>query len=235
MKVLLTRPEGRNQAMVEQLTQRGIAHLVTPIIEVVSSNIVPSEASLNHADIMIFISTNAVSHAANLCKLPTHCQYYAVGQATFDALSALGIQAEQAPIDAQDSEGLLSLSSLASIEGKSVIIVRGNGGRETLAEQLKHRGAKVDYWESYVRKAIDHKKPTVAKAWIDFGIDTVVVTSGEILANLVNLLTKEQFAWLRSCHIIVPSTRVKEQALQLGLDNISNANGASTQAILAHI
>ncbi|MGL4833361.1 MAG: uroporphyrinogen-III synthase, partial [Shewanella sp.] len=34
MKVLLTRPEGRNQSMVDALHERGIANWVTPLLSV---------------------------------------------------------------------------------------------------------------------------------------------------------------------------------------------------------
>ncbi|MBR9729603.1 uroporphyrinogen-III synthase [Shewanella intestini] len=241
MKVLLTRPAGRNQEMVDHLTQRQIDHLVTPMIEVVCSNNPFPTPTIDQTDIMIFISTNAVKYAAQLLpqplaqSLPQSCQFYAVGQATHDALTQLGVQATPSPTSSQDSEGLLSLPQLTSLAQKQVIIVRGNGGRETLAQEITQRGGNVNYWETYTRQAIAYKTPDVYQAWIDFKIDTIVVTSGEILANLVNLLPKELFAWLRSCHIIVPSTRVKLQANELGLSYVTNANGASTPAILANL
>ena len=37
MKVLLTRPQGRNQAMEEQLSLRDVAYLVTPLLSVVET------------------------------------------------------------------------------------------------------------------------------------------------------------------------------------------------------
>ncbi|WP_394130146.1 uroporphyrinogen-III synthase [Shewanella maritima] len=237
MRVLLTRPEGRNQAMSEQLQLRSIAHLITPMIEVISSNQPVDSHLLQQAEILIFVSTNAVEFAAKQLTngFPQHCHYFAVGNATADLLESFGLAVTRAPSSSQDSEGLLSLTELQQVNQQNVLIVRGNGGRETIAEQLRLRGAHVSYWETYTRQRPQELDNHTCQQWVDFNIDTIVVTSGEILSNLVNLLPKELFAWFRSCHIIVPSTRVELQALELGLINVSNAQGANTQAILAQL
>jgi uroporphyrinogen-III synthase len=162
MKVLLTRPEGRNQSMVDALNERGIAHWVTPLLGVEATPpITCAPHPLAHADIIICISANAVTFAATFADsaLTTHplskvwpqAQYFAVGHATWEALNLLGIAALEAPEDCQQTEGLLSLASLQDIQAKQIVIIRGVGGRETLAEQLAQRGAKVCYWEVYQR------------------------------------------------------------------------------------
>ena len=237
MKILLTRPQGRNQAMEELLTQLRVAYLVTPLITVVETQESISQKALAQADNLIFISTNAVEFAAKKLHytFPQHCRYFAVGQATTDSLAQYHIDAFTAPEDSQDSEGLLSLPQLNNITQQSFIIVRGLGGRETLAEQLTLRGADVSYWQVYQRTAPALDNKVICQHWKSFGIDTIIVTSGEILTNLVNLVPKELFAWLRSCHIIVPSNRVELQAKAMGLNYISNANGANTQAVLASL
>ncbi|GGB71005.1 uroporphyrinogen-III synthase [Shewanella inventionis] len=237
MKVLLTRPQGRNQAMEEQLTRSGVAYLVTPLLEVVATNEYLDQSHLNNADNLLFISTNAVEFAAQQLqnRFPHHCRYFAVGQATADSLAALNINAITAPETNQDSEGLLSLPQLQNVQKQTFIIVRGVGGRETLAEQLIARGAAVSYWQVYQRVTPTLNRSTICEQWQSFGIDTIVVTSGEILSNLVGLVSKESFAWLRSCHIIVPSNRVEIQAKAMGLSHITNANGANTQATLTSL
>jgi uroporphyrinogen-III synthase len=237
MKVLLTRPQGRNQAMEEQLSQRDVAYFVTPLLAVIETDESIADAVLAHTDNLLFISTNAVDFAATKLhhNFPSHCRYFAVGQATADSLAHYNIHAISAPEDSQDSEGLLSLPQFQHVDKQSFIIVRGLGGREMLAEQLQLRGATVNYWQVYqrARPTLDAKQMT--QQWKSFGIDTIVVTSGEILSNLVDLVPKELFAWLRSCHIIVPSNRVELQAKAMGLSRITNANGANYQAILASL
>jgi len=237
MKVLLTRPLGRNQAMEEQLSLRDVAYCVTPLLAVIETDESVADAVLAQTDNLLFISTNAVEFAAKkLCNnFPSHCRYFAVGQATADSLAQYNIHTISAPEDSQDSEGLLSRPPLQHVDKQSFIIVRGIGGREALAEQLLLRGAKVNYWQVYQRVIPRLNGKEITQQWKSFEIDTIVVTSGEILSNLVSLVPKESFAWLRSCHIIVPSNRVELQAKAMGLGHITNANGANTQAILASL
>ena len=152
MKVLLTRPQGRNQAMEQQLSQRDVAFHVTPLLAVVATTEQLDQNSLNNIDNLLFISTNAVKFAAQkLQQFPTHCRYFAVGQATADSLAQYHIHALASPETSQDSEGLLSLPQLQDVDKQTFMIVRGVGGRETLAEQLTERGARVNYWQVYQR------------------------------------------------------------------------------------
>ncbi|NMH65158.1 uroporphyrinogen-III synthase [Shewanella salipaludis] len=236
MRVLLTRPDGRNAAMAAALSARGIAHLVTPLLAVEPLSGAALEAGLNRlqtADILIFISTNAVHYALSSRSRPLPSQAcYAVGDATWQALSQLGIAAVKAPDEQQQTEGLLTLPALREVKGKRIVIVRGQGGRETLAEQLQARGAEVSYLEVYRRVCPPLEPQQILAQWQAFGIDTILVTSGEILENLLELVPKELFSWLRACHIIVPSPRISAQASAAGLTRVSQAKGANTQAML---
>lgn len=237
MKILLTRPQGRNQLMVEALLARGVAHLVTPLLQVEATQEQQQGhgmALMQHADIIIFISTNAVKFSAQAIKQtwPREAQFYAVGEATQNALAHLGISAQEAPQDCQQTEGLLTLPQLQSLSNKKIVIVRGVGGRETLANELTLRGADVSYWEVYRRACPTLTSTSNAQAWQQAKIDTIVITSGEILDNLIKLVPKELFAWLRACHIIVPSSRVQEQAIANGFQHVTNAKAANCKAIL---
>lgn len=238
MKVLLTRPQGRNQSMIEALNEKGVSHVVTPLLNVQATDIQlhqPSIEQFNQADIVIFISTNAVKFASQALnnQFPDSAQFYAVGEATYQALLALGITSQKAPQECQQTEGLLTLEQLHHISNKNIVIVRGVGGREALAEALTSRGAIVNYWEAYRRGCPELDKNSVIRGWQNAEIDTIVVTSGEILDNLIKLVPKELFAWLRACHIIVPSSRVQEQALANGLQHVTNAKAANCKAVLS--
>lgn len=222
--------------MAESLTLRGIPFLVCPLLEVTQVAAPHCQTLLNSADIVIFISTNAVKYAEQqLEHWPVHNHYYAVGHATHQALHQLGISATPTPADNQQTEGLLSLPGLqaAAIDGKNIVIVRGVGGRETLAEQLQALGANVSYCQVYQRSCPSYDKASVVNIWQAFGIDTIVITSGEALVNLISLTTKENFSWLQACHIIVPSIRVEQQANKSGFRYITNAGAANDQAVLA--
>ena len=53
--------------------------------------------------------------------------------------------------DRQDSEALYGRLDVPSLQGREVLIVRGNGGREWLADQLREAGASVRTVEAYRR------------------------------------------------------------------------------------
>ncbi len=238
MKVLLTRPQGRNQTMIEALNERSVSYLVTPLLQVEATPVAEDNHSVSlfsQADIIIFISTNAVKFTAKALagNWPVAAQYYAVGEATFLALSQLGINAQEAPKDCQQTEGLLTLPQLQSLSGKNIVIVRGVGGREKLANELCARGGHISYWEVYQRSAPQLPATETTQAWQQGGIDTIIVTSGEILDYLINLVPNGLFAWLRACHIIVPSSRVHEQALAYGFQHVTNAKAANCKAVLS--
>ncbi|MBV7317270.1 uroporphyrinogen-III synthase [Shewanella sp. NIFS-20-20] len=238
MKVLLTRPLGRNQAMAEVLTSMGIEHQVTPLLAVaptpVEQHLLTPEQVLT-AEVIIFVSTNAVIYGQQALgqPWPSDKQYFAVGNATWQALTAAGITGLQAPDDCQETEGLLALPELQQVAGKQIVIVRGNGGREDLGIILKQRGAQVNFWQVYQRICPAIDGTATAIAWKKFGIDTIVITSGAVLDNLITLVPKDLFPWLQACHIIVPSNRVKSQAIAKGMLRVTNAGGAHSQAMLA--
>ncbi|MBT1446547.1 uroporphyrinogen-III synthase [Shewanella sp. JM162201] len=238
MKVLLTRPEGKNGAMTEALNAQGISHLVQPLLAVEPIAVTDEQLGYFYgADILIFISTSAVQFASAWLTdsnewpagLPP---VFAVGDATAEALLALGVPNQRAPDDSQATEGLLTLPGLADVDDKCICIVRGVGGREAMAEALQRRGAQVQYLEVYRRACPKLDGEQLCRDWQAFGIDTIVVTSGEVLENLINLVPKDSFAWLGSCHIIVPSARVELRARELGLDIVTNAGAANQTAVL---
>ncbi|QUN06200.1 uroporphyrinogen-III synthase [Shewanella yunxiaonensis] len=237
MKVLLTRPEGRNQSMEDALQQRGIASLTTPLMAIEPIHNPQGTALLDDADIVIFISTNAVEFANQFVTSiwPTNKHYIAVGDATCQALKMLNVAVIPAPDDLQQTEGLLTLPILQTdkVSQRQVLIIRGKGGREVLGDTLQQRGAILSYWEVYQRICPRYDAQQIVKTWQDFGIDTILLTSGEVLTNLLNMLPKEYFPWLQACHIIVPSIRVERQATAAGLSHVTNATAANSQAMLA--
>ncbi|MBE8168487.1 MAG: uroporphyrinogen-III synthase [Shewanella sp.] len=238
MHILLTRAKDSNQIMSDALTQRGIAHSITPLLEV-QTNFVnkKQKQALNEADIVIFISVNAVIYAYNSGLVPanTTIQYFAVGNATHHELTKLGVDSKVATMGQHHSEGLLGLDGLKSVINRRITIIRGCGGRELLAEVLRERGALVEYCEVYQRNMPSYAKQQVCQVWQDAKVSTILITSGEILSNLIKLVPKESFAWLNSCFIVVPSERVADMAKRAGLSNVVNAGSASSEKMLAAV
>lgn len=228
-RVLLTRPQQNNKALSQLLTEHGIDSVCCPLItvhQIVDDGLTDK---LVHCDVVIAVSANAVRSASLQVKGWPKCQYIAVGKATQAEFQRHGIDA-MAPEDHR-TEGMLLLPHLAHPKGKKIVILRGNGGRETLAQQLQSKGGLVTYSELYRREQLSFPKNIVAQ-WQQQSITTIVVTSAEILQKLIALVNDGYQSWLAQVVIVVPSERVAEVAKQLGVVHIEIANGADNLAIL---
>ena len=113
----------------------------------------------------------------------------------------------------------------------NVLIVRGNGGRELLADELKNRNVNVQYCESYQR--VWHGLPSSQfTIWQNNKINGMVITSNALLKRVVNLIDITNNYWQNTCLWIVASERIAQTALKMGLKQVINTNGASDQAII---
>lgn len=114
-------------------------------------------ATIGATDWLVFVSPRAVRFAQAaipLAELPAR-HWAAVGAATAVALRDCLGQDDPAiivPKTTQDSEGLLAALPEGGWVGRRVWIVRGETGRETLADGLRNRGATVRYLAVYRRR-----------------------------------------------------------------------------------
>ncbi|MCR8922484.1 uroporphyrinogen-III synthase [Dasania sp. GY-MA-18] len=240
--ILITRPEQQGSALVKKLSQLG-AHVVHyPVLELQPLTLDdPARAvtkqlllNLDNYHHVIFISTNAVHYGAEWMQefwpqWPLGIQWHAIGVATANAMLRYDLDAS-APTVAMNSEALLQLMDLQHIEQQKVLIVRGVGGREYLAEQLQARGALVDYAECYQRHLPSRPKGELAAIIETQNINTLCVNSGESLANFIALAGAESLAQLT---VLVPGQRVAGLAQQAGAKNIIVADNASDDACVA--
>lgn len=236
-KVLITRPEQSGQALAQQLSTQGIQSLCQPLFDyqpLLNSSTTKTFITSHTEAIVIFVSVAAVEFA-NLAYPLIHWQnsdFIAVGEKTQRALAKIDITA-QAP-EKQSSEGLLALPILTQVANKDIIIVRGDTGREYLAEQLQLHGAKVYYLASY-QKLWRSFSTEIAQRWQKEEINCIVITSNAILERVLSLIGNSAAYWQSSCLWIVASERIKDRAIALGLSRVVNANGASDKAIITAI
>ena len=236
-RVLLTRANDKNQQLARLLADHDISSHSTPLLSIIAiddQHLAAKLATLNVDDIVIAISANAVIHAnKQLDTWPNAITYLAVGQASTDAFSDININS-RCP-DEATSEGLLSMPVLSDVKDKKIVILRGEGGRETLAQQLVKRGAKVNYSQLYRRQSIVSNKENDLLKWQQLKITIIVVTSAETLLTLVARVKGSDLQWLQRCTIIVPSLRVAKIADENGLTHVEISAGASNQAILQQL
>jgi len=222
--ILVTRPAERAQDLVERIERAGGRAIRFPVI-----GIEPVEARLSAAaqgyDAVVFVSPAAVAHGLDALALSaaTAPPLAAVGPATRAALEAHGFRVPIEPVGSQDSEGLLRAPAFARdrISGRRVLVVRGEGGRETLADGLVARGAAVDYAEVYRRVRPTAPDPTLAA-----DSDIVTVTSSEGLANLLAMLDEAGRAAVRRAALAVASERIGRRARALGFIGPVSCAGA---------
>lgn len=235
VKVLITRPEKPGKLLTQKLNKAGIYSFSQPMFDYqVYSNLneVNSLLGTLNNPIIIFVSVAAVEYAQQILPL-SQWQYthvISVGRATQQALQQLNISSD-CPKN-QASEGMLNLPVLNKINNKDILIVRGNGGREHLAEQLHERGANVAYLESYQRiwREVGNKQISL---WQAKELNCIVATSNAILEKIVSLLSNTDKTLVNRYLWIVASKRIAENAKALGATNVINANGASDDNILS--
>ncbi|WP_083601912.1 uroporphyrinogen-III synthase [Thalassotalea sp. PP2-459] len=236
--VLNTRPEPACWQLQQALNSAGINNLCQPLLEYQDKGDGTQLESLINTfqpNIVIFISQAAVESAHNSYAL-SHwlmqvTSIIAVGEKTQQCLKNLGYQAI-CPTQ-HNSEGMLALPELAAekVVNQHVLIIRGDGGREHLAQSLIKRGANVDYFESYQRNWLNIAAEQ-DKVWKNKQINAMVITSESQLIRMVDVLKPMDDYWTQHCTYIVPSKRVANTASALGLRNILISNGASDNAIV---
>lgn len=215
VKVLVTRPAHQADHLCHLIEQAGGQPLRFPVIEVAevedNSELLNCVKRLTEFDIAIFISVNAVDKAfPTLLKRSdslSHLQIAAVGKRTAEAIEKWGYPVLY-PDPPFNSESLLKMPELQLVEDKNIVIFRGEGGREILADSLRQRGAAVEYVNVYQRV-----QPSTPVKPLE-PIDVITVTSGEGLQNLFAMLADQD--WLVCTPLIVISSRMVTQARQLG-------------------
>ena len=239
LSVLVTRPEHQSQGLCELIQAAHGRPVRFPAIQILGpTDKRAARAALrgaSRADVLIFVSANAVQYAFPLLPehLPLNIGIAAVGAATARALSKRGLEPTLVP-ERMDSEGLLALPALQAVAGKSIFILRGNGGRELLPDTLRERGAEVHSAEVY-RRVLPERRAAAANlvhGW-DQLVDIVVATSNAIVDNLYTLLGSQGARRLQATPIIVVSQRMADHAAERGCKHIHVANSATDADLLA--
>lgn len=240
LKVLVTRPVHQAEIFCRRVEQSGGIAIRFPTIAI-SPKEGPSSTpnplnSLNSFDYAIFISANAVEQTFKQLdkkEFPTSLQCVAVGEKTAQALKHHGRSITITPKRKYTSEALLAQPEMQSIQNKNVLIVRGEGGRELLAETLRKRGAIVNYAEVYRRCLPQYTDEQIRMLIKDDTVSVITITSGESLNNLITLFARIDGNQLRDLPLVLGSNRILETARQLGFkQSLVVANNPSDEAML---
>ena len=214
--VLVTRPRVQATELADAIEHHGGEAFCFPVIEIVAHDPqVIQDAAARQAtpDIVVFISRNAVEHGI---AYTDGALIAVIGPATAEAVRAAGRIVDIQPASGYDSEHLLAEAALQDVDGKHVRIIRGTQGRELLAEELRQRGATVDYLSVYERRLPDVDPDTLAEVerrWRQGAINVITVMSVQSLTNLGRILPEWCAAQIASTPLVTPSGRVLKETL----------------------
>ncbi|HKJ95523.1 MAG TPA: uroporphyrinogen-III synthase [Gammaproteobacteria bacterium] len=224
--VLVTRPHEQAAALCAGLEALG-AHVValpTIAVEPLTDTATRQRAHtlVPVADWLVFVSPNAVT--SGLALLEAEClrpggepRIAAVGAGTARALNQRGIEQVIRPATGGGARALLDEQTFTAGAGERVIIVRGDGGRDTLADALRARGAAVDYLAVYRRAMADVDTGAARAGWRDGSLQFTIVTSVAGLENLLTLIgSGADRDRLFDTDVITVSERIAAQARAWG-------------------
>ncbi len=222
---MVTRPEGQAKLLISEIEKRGGQVVFAPMMAIQPlTNDAATRAirQLAEYDIVIFISKNAADHGLKKIKAAkqslTTQAVFAVGAGTAGRLRELGVKDVHTPKSEFSSEGLLRIPGLSAheIAGKRVLIMRGAGGRELLAQALQQRGARVEYCEVYARVVPPTRLAEVLRASKIAAPDIAIITSPEALTNLADKIDQEGLNVMYDVPLMVAGERTAQEVERLG-------------------
>ena len=230
--IAITRPIDQAKKLSALISEAGGTPILFPLIEITPladySQFQAVISDIKDYDWAIFISSNAVQNGMpRLVKAGTlpSLKFAAIGPVTSSELQGFGVKDVLTPLSHVqdgdeskirfDSESLLTLPEMTNVAGKKILIVRGVGGRDVLAETLKTRGAQVTFGECYQRINPQTNCNLLAQLWAEKKLHGIVVTSSEAMRHLLDLAGDAE--WLRNITLFVNHARIAELPLQMGL------------------
>jgi uroporphyrinogen-III synthase len=235
VRVLVTRPQPQADAWVARLRARGIDAHALPLIEIAAPAAAqPLEQAwraLARYALVVFVSPSAVDAffggRPHDVQWPRALEAAAVGPGTTRALHAVGVaRVVEPPHDVAqfDSEALWSQLSARDWRGRNVLIVRGDGGREWLADRLRAAGAVTDAVAAYSRRApaFDSASASTLAAALAAPHDHVwLFSSSEAIDNLAAAVPGGT-DWSRA-NALATHARIAARARELGVGSVVEA------------
>jgi uroporphyrinogen-III synthase len=239
--VMVTRPRPEGEQLCAQIEKWGGKTIFFPTIAIVpptdTQPLRDKIALLEEPNWLIFTSPQAVYAAAALIRerwaqLPATLSVAAIGQGTAHLLQAGGFSEVIYPPREWSSEGLVRLPVFQFVHGQHIVLLKGLGGRDMLAQWFATKGAHVTECITYQRVLPSTALCALLPLLKAHEMDVIVCTSAEGLRNLRTLCN--EIAWPLMCclPLVVASERIKSLARDLGFQTIWTAENAGHEAII---
>jgi uroporphyrinogen-III synthase len=261
--VVITRPLAQARPLAARVAALGRAVELLPLLDIAPlDDTAPLKAALARLAapvpgyaLVAFVSPNAIDAAfAYIKQWPAGVTLAVLGEGSRSALALHGITPDAAdivsPADSahSDSEHLLQTLDLAALKGRPVLIIRGESGRELMADGLRAAGAVVDVVPAY-RRSVPALTPALAATLrrLLAQQNDWIITSSEALRGLCDLLAKLDIQYpvatpdatqqssvvlMQQQHLIVPHARIAETANNLGFSRLT-LTGSGDERLLA--
>lgn len=250
MRVIVTRPAAQAADWVLRLQAERIDAVALPLIGVApaadAAAVKRSWSELAAQRLVVFVSPNAAEHFFALrpagARWPAGVLAGSPGPGTTRVLLGLGVPAAQTVAPAADaaqfdSEALWQQLAAQDWSGAEVSIVRGDGGRDWLADTLRGRGAQVSHVAAYRREApvfnaaqqallTEALRAPAANLWY--------FSSSEAIDHLERLSAAfEPLRWPEA-RALATHPRIAERARRLGIAGVTECR-PSLEAVVACI
>ncbi|MFC3457093.1 MULTISPECIES: uroporphyrinogen-III synthase [Massilia] len=246
--VVITRPRAQADGLVRAVAAIGRTPVLLPLLEIApladQSALRAALRELDSYALVAFVSPNAIDAAMALVPAwPRQVALAVLGEGSRAALAQHGLTEANATIlgpqdpTRSDSENLLQTLDLAALRGKRVLIVRGETGRELMAEGFRAAGAALTIVPAYRRSvpALTPELGATLRALLASPNDWII-TSSEALRGLFGLLGQldhELVAKMQQQHVIVPHARIADAARALGLARVTLTGSGDERLIAA--
>ena len=230
--LVITRPEKQAIEFAERLRAAGREAVVFPLLDIAPlqdttalRNVLDRLATFS---LVAFVSPNAIDATfAHLTTWPLHVPLAVMGEGSAQALARYGITADRyqitRPLDRHRSDSLTLLEALdlTHLRTGKVLILRGETGRELLADALRAAGAQVEQVAAYRRSAVELTPPRAAQLAQLLDTDNRwIITSSEALHVLMHLVAQVDphngVGKIQRKIIYAPHPRIVEVAQSLG-------------------
>ena len=225
--LLIIRPSNRPQQDIQTCHAAGWqAQVLSPIeIEADRSALNKLPEQFKQADVVFWVSPTAIETAAphlNFSDGPK--AHITVGQTSQHTLAQFSPYPVFSPEDGNDSEAVLRMPIWKNLPPNArVLIIRGHGGRDYLADKLSALGFQIDFAEIYFRRpnAID---------WQHFKTEDIAaayVTSGELAREFFHQIPPQFSRFFESLLYFTHHPRIADALRIVGAKHVETVTSLS--------
>jgi uroporphyrinogen-III synthase len=245
MRVIVTRPAAQAAAWVDGLRAHGLDAEALPLIGIAPAQdlgaVRQAWGQVPQAALVMFVSANAVGQffaaRPDSAAWPAQLPAASTGPGTTAALRAAGVShvEEPAPDAPQfDSEALWSRIQTWPWAGRTVLVVRGEEGRDWLAQQFQVAGAQVVFVSAYRRLAPTLngvRSALLAQALADPASHCWLFSSSEAVGHLSRLAPSAHWQASRA---LVSHPRIAQAARDAGFGRVDLVE-PGLEAVVRHL